>query len=68
MFGVLIVMSLVDGFFKMLCGGWFFILLDEVVCKVELCLEFEFFSKMIELVFGKIFNELISNMVNVFIC
>ncbi|MGL6026939.1 MAG: SRPBCC family protein [Vibrio sp.] len=64
--GAAIVMSLVDGPFKTLRGGWFFTPLDEAACKVELRLEFEFSSKMIELAFGKIFNELTSNMVNAF--
>ncbi|PAR84411.1 SRPBCC family protein [Vibrio cholerae] len=64
--GVSIAMSLVDGPFKTLRGGWFFTPLDEAACKVELRLEFEFSSKMIELAFGKIFNELTSNMVNAF--
>ncbi|MDW2144462.1 SRPBCC family protein, partial [Vibrio sp. 1833] len=40
--------------------------MDEQACKVELKLEFEFSSKMIEMAFGKIFNELTSNMVNAF--
>ncbi len=64
--GESIVMSLVDGPFKMLKGGWFFTALDEQACKVELKLEFEFSSKMIEMAFGKIFNELTNNMVNAF--
>ncbi|KOO03973.1 SRPBCC family protein [Vibrio nereis] len=64
--GESIVMSLVDGPFKMLKGGWFFTALDEQACKVELKLEFEFSSKMIEMAFGKVFNELTSNMVNAF--
>lgn len=64
--GVSIAMSLVDGPFKTARGGWFFTPLDEAACKVELRLEFEFSSKMIELAFGKIFNELTSNMVNAF--
>ena len=64
--GESIVMSLVDGPFKMLKGGWFFTALDDQACKVELKLEFEFSSKMIEMAFGKVFNELTSNMVNAF--
>lgn len=64
--GEAILMSLVDGPFKTLKGGWFFTALDEQACKVELKLEFEFSSKMIELAFGKIFNELTGNMVNSF--
>ncbi|CAH8189882.1 SRPBCC family protein [Vibrio aestuarianus] len=64
--GEAIVMHLVDGPFKTLKGGWYFTSLDEQACKVELKLEFEFSSKMIELAFGKIFHELTSNMVNAF--
>ncbi len=64
--GSAILMELVDGPFKSLKGGWFFTPLDERACKVELKLEFEFSSKMIELAFGKIFHELTSNMVNAF--
>ncbi len=64
--GESIMMNLVDGPFKMLKGGWFFTALDEQACKVELKLEFEFSSKMIEMAFGKVFNELTSNMVNAF--
>ncbi|QIA64017.1 ubiquinone-binding protein [Vibrio astriarenae] len=61
-----IVMDLVDGPFKSLTGGWYFTPLDEQACKVELKLEFEFSSKMIELAFGKVFHELTNNMVNAF--
>ncbi len=64
--GQAIIMNLIDGPFKTLRGGWHFTPLDEQACKVELKLEFEFSSKMIELAFGKIFNELTSNMVNAF--
>lgn len=64
--GEAIVMSLVDGPFKTLRGGWYFTALDEQACKVELKLEFEFSSKMIEMAFGKVFNELTNNMVNAF--
>lgn len=64
--GESIMMKLVDGPFKTLRGGWYFTPLDDQACKVELKLEFEFSSKMIELAFGKIFNELTSNMVNAF--
>jgi ribosome-associated toxin RatA of RatAB toxin-antitoxin module len=63
---VSILMNLVDGPFKTLTGGWYFIPLDEQACKVELKLEFDFSSKMVELAFGKVFSELTSNMVNAF--
>jgi ribosome-associated toxin RatA of RatAB toxin-antitoxin module len=61
-----IMMELVDGPFKSLKGGWYFTMLDECACKVELKLDFEFSSKLIEIAFGKIFNELTNNMVDSF--
>lgn len=61
-----IMMELVDGPFKSLKGGWYFTMLDECACKVELKLDFEFSSKLIEIAFGKIFNDLTNNMVNSF--
>ena len=64
--GAEILMELVDGQFKKLQGGWYFTPLDEQACKVELKLEFEFSSRMIEMAFGKVFNELTSNMVSAF--
>ena len=64
--GEAILMNLVDGPFKTLKGGWFFTALDEQACKIELKLEFEFSSRMIEIAFGKIFNELTANMVSAF--
>jgi len=59
-------LQLVDGPFKSLQGQWHFRTLDESACKVELRLEFEFSSKLIELAFGKIFNDVAKNMVNAF--
>lgn len=64
--GESITMQLVDGPFQVLRGGWYFTPLDAHACKVELKLEFEFSSKMIEFAFGKIFTELTTNMVNAF--
>ncbi|MFH0256189.1 SRPBCC family protein [Vibrio rumoiensis] len=61
-----ITLALVDGPFKSLSGYWLFTPLDDFACKVELCLEFEFSNKLIEMAFGKIFNELTNNMVNSF--
>ncbi|MFC1236000.1 SRPBCC family protein [Vibrio sp. F74] len=61
-----IMMELVDGPFKSLKGGWYFTMLDEYACKVELKLDFEFSSRLVEMAFGKIFNDLTNNMVNSF--
>ena len=59
-------LRLVDGPFKSLKGKWHFLPLDDKACKVQLHLEFEFASKLIELAFGKVFNEVAKNMVNAF--
>jgi ribosome-associated toxin RatA of RatAB toxin-antitoxin module len=59
-------MQLVDGPFKSLNGHWEFTALDDQACKVSLKLEFEFASKLIEIAFGKIFNEVAKNMVVAF--
>lgn len=64
--GTAILMELVDGPFKYLQGGWYFTELDDFACKVELKLEFEFSSKLIEVAFGKVFSELTNNMVTAF--
>ncbi len=62
----LIGMSLVDGPFKSLMGGWHFTELDETACKVELKLDFEFSNAVVAMAFGKIFQELTNNMVSSF--
>lgn len=59
-------MTLVNGPFKKLQGGWTFTELQSNACKVELKLEFEFSSRLVELAFGKIFKELTAAMVNAF--
>ena len=59
-------MDLVDGPFRRLSGVWSFTSLDEQASKVELALEFEFSSRLVELAFGRIFNELVGSMVQAF--
>jgi ribosome-associated toxin RatA of RatAB toxin-antitoxin module len=61
-----VMLRLVDGPFKTLQGRWHFQQLDTHACKVNLQLEFEFSSKLIELAFGKIFNDVAKNMVSAF--
>ncbi|MCE2573372.1 type II toxin-antitoxin system RatA family toxin [Motilimonas eburnea] len=64
--GERIIMQLVDGPFKHLKGGWTFTPLDDKACKVALDLEFEFSSKLVEVAFGRVFNELCHAMVSAF--
>ncbi|UMX66529.1 type II toxin-antitoxin system RatA family toxin [Klebsiella pneumoniae] len=61
-----ILMSLVDGPFTKLIGGWKFIPLSPEACKIEFHLDFEFTNKLIEMAFGRIFKELAANMVQAF--
>ena len=61
-----VTLSLVDGPFKQLTGSWDLIALSDEACKVTLNLEYEFSSKMLELAFGKIFNNIANNMVQAF--
>lgn len=61
-----ITMKLVEGPFKHLNGGWTFTALDKQACKVSLDLQFEFSSKIVELAFGRVFNELVGSMVKSF--
>lgn len=61
-----ITLQLRDGPFRKLEGVWTFTELDEQACKVELNIEFEFSSKMIEMAFGGVFNHVVTNMVSAF--
>lgn len=61
-----VVLNLVDGPFKQLTGSWDLTVLSEEACKVTLSLEYEFSSKVLELAFGKIFNNIANNMVQAF--
>ncbi|SKA55351.1 SRPBCC family protein [Enterovibrio nigricans] len=64
--GEAIKMELVDGPFRKLVGGWNFTSLDTDACKIELNLDFEFKNSLVEMAFGKVFNELTLNMVKAF--
>lgn len=61
-----VLMSLVDGPFKNLTGGWQLTALSDEACKIELSLEYEFSSKLFDLAFGRVFNQLANNMVQAF--
>lgn len=61
-----VVMNLVDGPFKQLTGGWTLTILSEEACKIELALDYEFSSKIFDVAFGRVFNQLANNMVQAF--
>lgn len=59
-------MSLAEGPFKSLSGGWTFTPLSDEACKIELALQFTFSSKLVDMAFGKVFKALTNNMVKAF--
>ena len=59
--------TLKDGPFKHLDGGWRFIPLSESACKIELQLRYEFSHKLLEKVFGPVFHYIANNFVEAFI-
>ena len=59
-------MQLVDGPFRHLEGGWRFRDLSGEGCEVTLDLEFEFDSRLVDLVFGGYFEETLEALVDAF--
>jgi ribosome-associated toxin RatA of RatAB toxin-antitoxin module len=59
-------MSLVDGPFKTLHGTWTFKPLRDDACKVELDLQYEFSSRLLEQVIGPVFGMIANSMVDSF--
>ena len=61
----MIEIRLLEGPFKQLEGFWRFEQ-HEAGCKVSLDLEFEFSTKMLGILFGPVFNQVASTLVDVF--
>lgn len=59
-------MSLNQGPFKQLQGGWTFSPMSDDACRIALNLDFTFSSKLVDMAFGKIFKSLTNNMVKAF--
>lgn len=64
--GESIQMSLVDGPFSKLAGGWTIQALSDSACKIELNLDFAFSSRLVEMAFGRVFNSIAASMVVAF--
>ncbi len=60
-------LQLEEGPFSRLQGEWRFIPLSDEACKVVLHLEFEIGGKLTALAIGKLFEQVASNMVDVFV-
>ncbi len=59
-------LSLVGGPFKHLSGGWHFKELGDDGCRVSLELEFEFESRLLDMMFGSFFEEICNSLVDAF--
>lgn len=55
-----------DGPFRKLEGGWRFHALQADACKVELVLDFEFAGRLIDVAFGRVFNQIATTLVDAF--
>ena len=66
-FPVLMKITLVEGPFKNLDGTWRFLPLGREACKIEFRLHYEFSSKLLDAVFGKVFNYIASTFVEAFV-
>lgn len=58
--------DLLGGPFRHLSGGWRFQPLGESGCKVLLQLEFEFASRVVDVMFGTFFEETCNSLVDAF--
>ena len=59
-------LELVDGPFRHLSGGWRFQPLGDAGCKVSLDMEFEFDSRMLDMLIGRFFEETCNSLVDAF--
>lgn len=59
-------MKLVDGPFKTLDGTWTFKALRSDACKIELDLNYEFSSRLLEQLIGPVFSMIANSMVDSF--
>ena len=59
-------MRLINGPFKSLEGFWSFEIVDNNQCRVSLNLEFEFSTGVLKMLFGPVFNQVASLLVDAF--
>lgn len=58
--------ALLDGPFTHLEGGWRFAAMGDSGCKVQLDLEFEFENHLVDMVFGRFFENTCASMIESF--
>lgn len=59
-------LALLGGPFRHLAGGWTFKSLDDAGSKVSLALEFEFESRVVDMMFGPFFEQTCNSLVDAF--
>ncbi len=59
-------LALIGGPFRQLSGGWVFQALGDSGCKVALELEFEFESRLVDMMFGSFFEDICNSLVDAF--
>jgi ribosome-associated toxin RatA of RatAB toxin-antitoxin module len=64
--GEAIDIALLGGPFRTLRGGWTFTDLGDAGCKIELKLDFEFDSILVDMVFGSFFEQTCNSLVDAF--
>lgn len=60
-------MKLKSGPFSKLEGAWLFIPLSDSACKIELRLQYEFSSRLLEMAVGPVFHYIANNFVDAFV-
>ena len=63
----LMTIRLIEGPFRLLDGEWRFNALSERACKVEFRLHYEFSSKLLEKIVGRVFTYIANTMVDAFV-
>ncbi|WP_156471606.1 type II toxin-antitoxin system RatA family toxin [Snodgrassella sp. CFCC 13594] len=60
-------MSLLNGPFKSLSGHWHFAPIDDLGCKIDFRLQYEFASAVLSALIGPVFNRIATTLVDAFI-
>lgn len=63
----LIRMDLLNGPFRALSGTWQFTPIQDLGCKIDFCLQYEFASTLLSTLIGPVFNHIADTLVDAFI-
>lgn len=59
--------ELVDGPFRKLEGHWSFVPLGDAGCRINLEMEFEFSSRMLDMMIGPVFEQICNSLLDAFV-